>query len=255
MRSWSGAPAFLLAGVWLAAASGPLSAAEVDHARWAFQFKRQATASGTADETTKSQLKLEYFPDGAVNLLRLEVPLPDEETDFSGSPLNPRLGDVKLRAGWRAVPALGLPWASFAELTLPTADPESLGSGKVQVSLGVRHTRPWWEGNEMFRHSAAIQIQQVVSVAGDEARSDVNQTKFELEWRGLRPSQHYLKLTGKPVIDWVNDGKTGAVLELEGGMPAGKDWTLALLGGHRLWGEGIAGTYGKRLEFKATCRF
>ena len=67
------------------------------------EFKRQATARGTPEETTKSKVKFDYFPDGPVSLLRLELPFPDEDTDFEGRPFNPRPGDLKVRVGMRPV--------------------------------------------------------------------------------------------------------------------------------------------------------
>ena len=92
---------------------------------------------------------------------------PDEETDFAGDPSNPRLGDVKVRVGFRAVSVRGRPLASFFELTLPTASPESLGSGKYQLSVGLRTRLPlaWREGASGQFFSA--QIQQVASIAGN----------------------------------------------------------------------------------------
>jgi len=105
------------------------------------------------------------------------------------------------------------------------------------------------------KQSFSAQVQQVVSVAGDDARKDINQTKFELEVRGEWPQARFLKFTAKPVIDWVQDARTGAVGELEGGWRAGRDWDLALVGGALLWGKGVPSTYGKRVEFKASYRF
>ncbi len=225
--------------------------------RWLVQFKRQATDRGTDDETTKSQVKFEYFPDGMVNLLRLELPLPDEKTDFAGDPFDPHLGDIKFRVGMKAVPLAGRPVSSFVELTLPTASPESLGSGKYQLSLGLRTRLPLALSADAKpgQQSFSAQVQQVVSVAGDDARKDINQTKFELELRGEWPQARFLKFTAKPVIDWVQNARTGAVGEIEGGWRVGNDWELVLLAGALLWGEGVPSTYGKRAEFKASYRF
>lgn len=225
---------------------------------WLVEFKRQATARGTPEETTKSQVKFDFFPDGPVSLLRLELPFPDEDTDFEGSPFSPRPGDVKVRVGMRPVPVGSLPVASFVELTFPTADPESLGSGKYQLSVGGRSAFLVVEGGEeprAHRHSFSFQAQQVVSFGGDAARKDVNQTKFELEWRLEWLRGYYGKATAKPVVDWVQDGKTGAVLELEGGRAINREWTVALMAGGLLWGKGTPGTYETRVELKASRRF
>ncbi len=223
--------------------------------RWLVEFKRQATERGTPEETTKTQLKLEYLPDGPVTLLRLEVPFPDETSSFSGSPFDPDFGDMKLRAGFRAVDILVRPVTSFLEVTFPTANPESQGAGKYQLSEGIRTTWPLGTGPEGRRNSLSAQLQQVVSTGGDAARSDINQTKIEVEARTAWPRGHFAKATFKPLVDWVGDGQTGAVLELEGGWAANRDWTVALLGGLRVWGAGVPGTYGKRVELKAIYRF
>jgi hypothetical protein len=253
----------LLRGAVLAAAAGlHAGATAADEAaaaeaqpRWRFEFKRQSTAHGTPDETTRTQLKLEYMPDGPVSLLRLELPFPDEKSSFSGSPFDPEVGDLKLRAGFRAIEVLGRPATSFLEVTFPTADPESQGSGKYQVSAGIRTAWPLGAGPEGRRHSLSAQLQQVVSTGGDPARNDINQTKFEIEARTAWPRGHFAKATLKPVVDWVGDGRTGAVLELEGGWVASREWTFALMGGLRVWGAGVPSTYSKRVELKAARLF
>jgi hypothetical protein len=223
--------------------------------RWLFELMRQATDRGTPEETTKTQLKLEYLPDGPVALLRLEVPFPDAKSSFAGSPFDPEFGDVKVRAGFRAMEVLGRPVTSFLEVTFPTADPESQGSGKYQVSEGIRTTWPLDAGPGGRRNLLSAQLQQVVSTGGDAARKDINQTKIEIEARTAWPRGHFAKATFKPLVDWVGDGQTGAVLELEGGWVANPRWTLAMMGGLRVWGAGVPGTYSKRVELKATCLF
>ena len=68
-------------------------------------------------------------------------------------------------------------------------------------------------------------------------------------------SGYALKFTLKPVIDWVMDGRTGAVCELEGSVALAHGWRLVLMGGLRAWGPAVAGTYGKRLELTVGRRF
>ena len=147
---------------------------------------------------------------------------------------------------------------SFVELTFPTADPAELGTGKYQFSAGVNtasrvSATPSLLGSSVRLFS--VQVQQVVSFAGDQSRKDINQTKFELMWRDAWPSGHYAKATAKPVIDWVGDGQTGAVLELEGGWAVDRRWTLALMAGGLLWGKGVPSTYETRVELKAVRRY
>lgn len=229
------------------------------YSRGLVELKRQDTAHGTPSETTKTQLKLDYFPrDGAVALLRLELPFPDSKSSFGGSPFDPDFGDAKIRIGFRAIEVTGRPTTSFMEMTFPTADPESQGTGKYQISAGARMAFALSSGQAWLgspRQSISVQVQQVVSFGGDPARNDINQTKFELEWRDTWEGGHYGKATAKPVVDWVGDGRTGAVLELEGGWAVDRRWTLALMAGGLLWGEGVPSTYDSRVELKAIWRY
>lgn len=229
------------------------------HSHGLIELKRQATSHGTPEETTKTNLKFDYFPpEGVVSLLRLELPFPDEKTTFGGSVFDPDFGDAKTRIGFRAFDLVGRPVTSFVELTLPTADPESQGTGKYQASGGLKTAYqlsrgPQWLGAP--KQSFSVQIQQVVSFAGDPARKDINQTKFEIEWRDVWGPGHFAKATAKPVIDWVGHGQTGATLDLEGGWWIGPQWTLAFLGGGLLWGQGVPSTYEGRVEIKLIYRY
>ena len=223
------------------------------------ELKRQATARGTPEETTKTNLKFDYFPQaGVVALLRLELPFPDAKTTFGGSPFDPDFGDAKVRVGFKAGNAFGRPTTSFLEVTFPTAHPDSQGTGKYQLSVGAKAPFFRSRGSALIGSPGqvfSIQLQQVVSFAGDPARSDINQTKLELEWRDTWEGGHYAKGTAKPIVDWVGNGRTGAVLELEGGWTLDPRWTIALLAGGRLWGEGVPGTYSKRVELKLVHRY
>ena len=226
--------------------------------RWRIELKRQSTARGTPSESTKTNLKIEALPDRSVRLLRLELPFPDEKTSFEGSPFNPRLGDVKTRVGFKAVPVLGTPWATFLELTFPTADPETLGSGKYQVTLGTETSNPLGAihtESGAHRFSLGALVEQIVSVAGDPNTKDINYTKFELSAGDVWREDYSLKLTLKPAIDWVQGGKTGAVAELEGGMNASREWRISLMLGGLLWGQGVPSTYSKRVELKLRYSF
>src|SRR5262249_23453591 len=200
-------------------------------------------------EAAKTTLRLEALPEGPVALWRLDFPFPDAKDTFEGSPFDPRLGDVKLRARLRPTDVSGVPVSFFSELTFPTADPDTLGQGKYQVMVGAEsfHPLPSISNND-HKLSFSPQIQQVVSVAGDTERKDINYTKFELALRDVWHKVYSLKLTAKPVIDWVQDGKTGAVGELEGAVALQHDWKLQLMLGGLLWGEGTASTYGTRIE-------
>jgi len=218
--------------------------------RWKVEVKRQDTDRGAAGESTNTMLRSEAYPNGPLSTWRLDLPFPDDRSDFLGSPFDPRLGDIKVRAKMEALDAGGLPLSTFLELTFPTADPETLGQGKYQVTVGVESSLSLGSfslGSTSHKLSVAPLIQQVVSVAGDQSRKDINYTKLELAlhdaWRN-----YALKLTLKPVIDWEQDGATGAVTELEGRVSFSRGWATALMVGHRTWGGSVPSTYGTRVE-------
>ena len=218
--------------------------------RWRVELKRQNTDRDTPGESTRTTVRLEALPgEGSVALWRLDLPFPDEKDTFGGSPFDPRLGDIKLRGRLRPMDVSGVPVSLFSELTFPTADPDTLGQGKYQVMVGAESFHPLPSiSNDDHKVSFSPQVQQVVSVAGDAERKDINYTKLELALRDVLRKVYSLKFTAKPVIDWVQDGKTGAVGELEGGVTLAGDWRALLMLGGRLWGEGVASTYGTRIE-------
>jgi len=225
-------------------------AAHAQATRWRAELKRQNTDHDTPGESSRTTVRLEALPgEGSVALWRLDLPFPDEKDTFSGSPFDPRLGDIKLRARLRPADVDGAPVSFFSEITFPTADPESLGQGKYVVMLGAETFHPLDSvSGDDHRLSFSPQVQQLVSVAGDPERKDINYTKLELALRDTWRKLYSLKLTLKPVIDWVQDGKTGAVAELEGAVSLRHDWRVQLMLGGRLWGEGVPSTYGTRVE-------
>ena len=252
LRKFLGPAVFAVAfslGLETAIGAGDDEPAEKD-TRYRVEVKRQNTNRGTPGESTKTTLRLEALPQGRIALLRLDVPFPDDKSSYSGDLFNPKLGDIKLRAKTRPFDASPLPLATYVEATFPTADPESLGQGKYQLTLGVDSFIPLGSiktasGTQAFSFSPLVE--QTVSVAGDPDRPDINYTKFELAARDVW-NNYSLKFTVKPVIDWEKDADTGAVGELEAGVRFGRGWTVLLMLGGRLWGESVASTYDKRTE-------
>jgi hypothetical protein len=216
------------------------------------EIKRQNTSRGTPDESTLTQLRIETFLDGPVAALRLDLPLPDEKSDFEGNAFSPQLGDVKVRAKFRPLKSGAYTFPSFVEMSFPTADPESKGSGKYQLSGGIRMIVP--VALPVARpgdHKAQFEteVSQSVSVAGDENRKDVNYTKFEFTFYNVWRKQYTMKLKLKPNVDWIQNGKVGSVGEIEGGLFFAQHWRTWLMLGRRLSGaEGIKGTYDTRVE-------
>jgi hypothetical protein len=229
--------------------STPAVSAERHFWKGRVELKRENTGRGTSDETTKTTLKMEMYPPGVLSLIRLEVPFPDERTDLEGSPFDPHLGDIKVRAGFGPFPGDTTRASPFLEMIFPTANPGSLGTGKYQLSAGIKMTFPLPVPDGMKgAHKVTFSplLQQNLSVAGDEDRKDINYTKLELILRDVMGA-YWLSLKVKPVVDWEQDAKTGAVAELEGGRLFGKVWSLWLMLGTRLWGEGVPSTYGTRI--------
>ena len=216
------------------------------------EIKRQNTSRGTPDESTMTQLRLETFFDGPIAALRFDLPLPDEKTDFEGDPFNPQLGDVKIRARFRPLKSGEYTFPSFLEMVFPTADPKSSGSGKYQLSGGIRMVIPFAlpiANSKDHKAQFETEVSQTVSVAGDEARNDVNYSKLEFTFYNVWRGQYTMKVKLKPSVDWIKDGKTGSVGEIEAGLFFARHWRTWLMVGHRLSGpEGIKGTYDTRVE-------
>ena len=232
-------------------AGDDVSAVGSGQPRGRIELKRQDTNRAAPAESTNTTLRFEKYFTGPVSLLRIDLPFPDDKTDFSGSPFDPRRGDFKIRAAFRRVETDVAPLYSFVEATFPTANPESLGTGKYQLSaaveirtpVGALGSRPVFE-----RRTLNAQIRQVVSVAGDPNTTNINYTKLELGIRGLWRRDYSAKLTVKPVVDWEQDAKSGAVLDLEGGWTFIPHWRVLLMVGTRLWGSVVPSTYSDRVE-------
>jgi hypothetical protein len=215
------------------------------------ELKRQATSRGTPSESTKTTLRIEGYPEGSIALLRLDLPFPDDKTGFSGSPFDPRLGDIKVKVGAREIELNGIPLSPYVEVTFPTANPESLGSGKYQVAPAIETALSLASiGADSNRHELffGALIQQFVSVAGDQAAKDINYTKFEVKVQDVWRKDYSAKVTLKPVVDWVEDGRTGAVVELEGRVNFSHGWSVSLMLGKLAWGAGVPSTYSNRVE-------
>jgi len=223
------------------------------------ELTRQNTAHGTPGESTQTKLRIDTILHGTINLFRIDLPFPDDKTTFAGDPFNPRPGDLKTRIGFAPFRAGGYSFPSFIEATFPTANPESLGSGKYQLSAALRMLAPIdLPVARPADHEARFegQVQQVNSVAGDPDTKDINYTKFELTlndtWRGT----YTFKLKFKPAVDWRQNGLTGSVGEVEGGLFFRRDWRAWLMLGHRVTGpSGIPSTYSDRIEIGIARKF
>jgi hypothetical protein len=229
----------------------PVSASSADPEPWRegrgrIQVRRENVDRGTSEETTKTYVRGDTFVGSG--MLSIQVAFPDAQTDFDGSPFDPRLGDSKLRYRFAAFPAGGFGMSTFLETTFPTAARDDLGTGKYQISAGLTATTPFPAPGNMASHYVRFtaQLQQVNSVAGDENRQDINYTKLDLSLRDVI-GVHWLKAALNTRADWELNGKTGAVAELEYGRRLTDEWSVWVLAGGRLWGEGVRATYGSKL--------
>lgn len=234
------------------------SAVPGEDRHWRLELKRQNTDRGTPEETTKTTVRISRYLDGFVSRLRLEVPFPDENTGFGGAPFDPRLGDIEVRAWFRPFHIDSLPLTTFFAITFPTASPENLGSGKYQLKPGIETKLPIPLSEEAEKSQALTfepQIKQVFSVAGDPDRKNINYTQIELALKDTWKKKYWVKLNPKPTIDWEHNASTGAVLELEVGWTINHSWSVWLMGGTLLWGEGVPGTYDRRVELSVAFQF
>jgi hypothetical protein len=216
------------------------------------ELKRDSTSRGTPDETSKTTLRIEGYLDGLVSLLRLDVPFPDGgQGGLASSPFSPEIGDLKIRTGFRPFRVTDLPISFFSDVTFPTATSASVGDGKYQLGPGFQTTLPISMSGILpptHKVSFAPLAQQVVSVAGDAGRKNINYTKLELALKDVWREEYWLKLTLKPVMDWQQGGRLGSVVELEGGIRFSPSWEGWLMVGHRLWGGVVPTTYDTRLQ-------
>ena len=236
----------------------PLPSAQASYFLWHVELKQQVTDRGTIEEDSKTTLRLEATPQHFfLSLVRVDIPFIE---GTNGIRIGPHLGDIKNKLVSRSIPLGGMVLAAVFETTFPTAQPETLGSGKYQLGPGAELRIPLSGAKPAgvppaWSTSLKPWIEQVFSVAGDESRKDINYTKLELELKAEWRKKLILKLTPKFVFDWEQGGDAGAVLELEGGWNFGRRWGTSLTLGHELWNTDAPATYGKKIELSVRFNF
>src|SRR5215831_7783084 len=68
--------------------------AEEKELHWHVELKQKITDRGTAEESTRTTLRLEATPDQVLSLIRVDIPFIEQK---NGEPMSPHLGDVLLR--------------------------------------------------------------------------------------------------------------------------------------------------------------
>lgn len=217
---------------------------------WRVELKRQFTDHPTTEESSRTTARFEMAPASGVALLRLDVPFIDKK---NGDATTPGWGDVKIRVGLLPFAESGGVVRPFVEATFPTADPGTLGGGKYQASMGAQMVWPLEISSlggflSKAKGELTSQLQGTFSVAGDPDRKDVNNTKVDVGVRAIFSRSLQVGLKPKVTIDWVQEGKTGAVLELDGNWAMSRHWRVAMTVGRLLWGDGVPGTYHEKFE-------
>ncbi len=228
-------------------------ATSADHKRepWRrVELKRQWTNNGTPNETSRTTLRLEALFTGFISLLRVDIPSVDKRKDdltYQG------LGDIKVRAGFHPILLGDCRLSTFLEVILPTEETPELGSGKYQLAPGVRLIMPIeasWVRGSLTASSMEFEplVQQYVSVGGDPSRPNINYTKVELTLKAYWQKKYWLSLISKTTIDWLQDARTGSLLEGEAGWIINRAWRVWLKYGHGFWGIDVQGMYGTQTE-------
>lgn len=221
--------------------------------RGRIELKREDANRATPEEATKTFLRVDtYLRSGT---LSFQLPFPDDMNAEGSGRYNPKLGDFKSRFRFAPFPAGAFTMSFFLEATFPTADPGNLGTGKYQVSEGWTSTLPFHHRWSVIHQcTGTAQVQQVNSVGGDPERTDINYTKLDLSAKDAW-EVHWVKAAVNLRADWIQDGRTGAVGELEYGYVIHPAWKVWVMAGGLLWGEGVKGTYGKKIALSLSRTF
>src|SRR5262249_53072577 len=148
-------------------------------------------------------------------------------------------------------------WQFLLQTTFPTAQPESLGTGKYQLTPGTEVWVPIW-ASSLENHAPPVWkigvqplVEQFVSVAGDPSRSDIDYTKIETQFQAGWRNKIKLELNPKFTVNYVGGVSSGAVFEFEPYWYINQHWRLDLILGHGMWGVGEPGTYRNKVEISA----
>jgi hypothetical protein len=225
-----------------------------------FELKRENTNKGQQGETTKTTLRLEHDPGGAVSLLRLDVPFVDKNKSFGGDLASQGLGDIKVRVGVRRIPFWSpVDLSGYVEIVFPTASPKDLGSGMYQLAPAVKFTVPVYPGPGIFSAhdvTGSAEVQQYLSLGGFGGFKDIDYTKFDFQLKDVWRKKYWAILKVKPVIDWEQDGRWGGTAEVEIGWFINRRWSLYVSYTNSLPdGNHVPGTCEKRVTLDVACRF
>jgi hypothetical protein len=187
----------------------------------------------------------------------VDIPFVDEK---NGDPITPHLGDIAFKLETVGYPVGVTSWQAILQTTFPTAQPESLGTGKYQLTPGTEVWIPIWASSHgdtppVWKTGVQPLVGQFVSVAGDPSRTDINYTEIETQLQGIWRDKVNVELNPKFFVNYVGGVASGAVFELEPHWKINRRWELDLILGHGMWGVGEPGTYQKKVEFSVRFNF
>ena len=176
-------------------------------------------------------------------LLRGDVPYVTVDPHAPGSSSESGLGDISVRAQWRALRKPEYALVVAAEVVLDTAQEPLLGTGGyvfqplafVSVDLPKYHS-------VVFPY-----VQQFWSFGGSTDR-EINTTLLRSGLLTRWPKRTYTFVEPSLYVDWVQDGRTGFTLEAELGRFFTKSLGLYLRPGVGLWGDNVPPVYNWNFE-------
>jgi hypothetical protein len=176
-------------------------------------------------------------------LLRIDVPYVMVDPDAPGISSESGLGDISVRAQWRALRKPEYALVVAAEVALDTAQEPLLGTGRyVFQPLAFASVDVPKYQSVVFPY-----VQQFWSFGGTSDR-DINTTLLRAGVLKRWPRRTYTYVEPSLYVDWVRDGRTGFTLEVELGRFFTKSLGLYLRPGVGLWGDNVPPVYNWNFE-------
>jgi hypothetical protein len=230
---------------------------EQESARTADSFKRLVDPT---DFKSRIELRNEYQSlqeGGSRNLLvprfeyaftsslaaRIDVPYVTVDPDRPGASRESGLGDISVRAQWRALRTASFALVVAPEFSLDTADKPELGTGRYLFQPLA------YAAVDLPEYNSVVfpYIQQFWTFGGStdvEINTTLLRTGFLTRW----PQRTYSFVEASLYVDWERDGRTGFTLEAEVGRFVAKSLGVYLRPGVGLWGDNLPPVYNWNLE-------
>ncbi len=171
--------------------------------------------------------------------LRIELPIVFADSGVPGAGREAGLGDILIRASYRAARGPGYALVAGSELMLDTATKPSLGTGHHVIAPLV------FAAIDVPQRDSVVfpLLQHFVGMDGDASRRDVRYTS--LRSAVLSRWQHLIYSVVEPqfIVDHVGADKAGATLEAEIGRFLNRDTALWIRPGIGLFGDDLPQVY------------